>query len=209
MIIAGVLLDKLGSDILKKLGVKDSKMLFPKERERLALEIKKIVLDFEIIKILPKEIDNAVKTPGYNLNKLEAAKMAEAVNRLTESDKTKDAKVTIYVDCPSNNILAWRNVLLGFVQRKDLHFMVEHKADVNHVACSAASILAKVTRDEEIEKLKKQYDFDCGSGYPSDPNCVRFLKTDRVNELAEKGVIRTSWKTFKNSHAGKKQKTLF
>jgi ribonuclease HII len=40
----------------------------------------------------------------------------------------------------------------------------------------AASILAKVTREEEVEKIKERYTKygDIGSGYPSDPKTKEF-----------------------------------
>jgi len=208
MIIAGVLVDDLAANVFKKVGVKDSKQLLPGKREELAELIKKSSKSYEIVKISPEEIDEAVNS-GFNLNKLEASKMAYVINRLTTG--LKNAKITVYVDCPSNNIFAWRNVLLGFVERKDMDFRVEHKCDVNHVECSAASVIAKVARDEEIEKLKKQYGFDCGSGYPADPVTVKFLK-ENIEKYRDKKIFRESWQTFKNhDHSpspGKKQKSL-
>jgi len=207
MIIAGALFDKDADAILRKHGVKDSKMLLPETREKLAHEIKKLSLGYEVVKIFPEEIDNAVLS-GFNLNKLEANKMAYAINQLANG-LDKDAKITVYVDCPSNNIAAWKAVLLSYIERKDMNFKVEHKCDVNHVECSAASVLAKVARDEEVAKIKKQYNINCGSGYPADPVCVEFLKTKRAKELAEKGLIRKSWQTWKNHNKEAEQKKLF
>jgi ribonuclease HII len=207
MFIAGTLFDKDADAILKKMGVKDSKMLFPSVREKLAVDIKKLALSYEVIKITPSEIDEAVIS-GFNLNKLEANKMAQVINALTDALE-KDAKITVYVDCPSNNIPAWKSVLLSYINRKEMDFKVEHKCDVNHVECSAASVLAKVTRDEEVKKIKKQYNVNCGSGYPSDPVCVEFLKTKGAKKLEEKGLIRKSWQTWKNHKKDEEQKMLF
>ena len=44
------------------------------------------------------------------------------------------------------------------------------------MSCSAASIIAKTTRDAEIEKIKKKIGIDFGSGYTSDPVTCKFLK---------------------------------
>ena len=207
MIIAGALFDKTADAVLKKSGVKDSKQLFPAQREELAKDIKKLALGYEIIKIIPEEIDDAVIS-GFNLNSLEANKIAQAINLLTDGLE-KDAKITVYVDCPSVNISAWTAVLKKYLKRDDLILKVEHKCDVNHVECSAASILAKVTRDDEMRKIRKQYDVKCGSGYPADPVCVEFLKTKKARELAEKGLIRKSWQTWKNHNKDEEQKKLF
>ena len=207
MIIAGVLFDELASDILKKSGVRDSKMLLPEARERLAKDIKTLAIAYEAVKIMPAEIDEAVLS-GFNLNNLEANKMAYAINQLV-AGLDKNAQITVYVDCPSNNIAAWKSVLLSYIERKNMNFKVEHKCDVNHVECSAASIIAKVTRDDEMKKIRKQYDIECGSGYPADPICVEFLKTKKAKELAEKGLIRKSWQTWKNHNKEAEQKSLF
>jgi len=206
MIIAGALFDKKAGTILKNLGVKDSKMLFPSVREKLFKEIEELSEDSEIVKIMPEEIDNAVNTPGFNLNRLEAAKMGYAINRLAKN-LPKDAKITVYVDCPSVNIIKWKNILLEYIERKDLNIKAEHKCDVNHVECSAASILAKVTRDEEIAKIKKWIKEDFGSGYPSDPLTIDFLKKN-IKKYKEFKIFRESWQTFKNNSKEKKQKSL-
>ncbi len=82
----------------------------------------------------------------------------------------------------------------------------EHKADVNHLSVSAASILAKVTREEEVEKLKKQYG-DFGSGYPADPKVKEFLKT-KGQELKHAGIFRKTWSTWKELYPDNEQATL-
>jgi RNase HII (EC 3.1.26.4) len=48
-----------------------------------------------------------------------------------------------------------------------------HHADSRFVVVSAASILAKVSRDKSIERLRKIYNL--GSGYPSDTTTVKFV----------------------------------
>ncbi len=208
MVIAGVIFDKERDVILRKMGVKDSKMLFPKERERLAKEIEKMSRGFEIVKISPQEIDNAVNTPGFNLNRLEAMKMGQIVNALVKNiNADESTKITVYVDCPSPNIFAWRNILLKYVERKNLNFKVEHKCDVNHAECSAASIIAKVTRDAEIEKIKKQIGDNFGSGYSHDPITIEWLK-ENIKKHRDSGIFRESWQTFKNHDHEKKQKSL-
>jgi ribonuclease HII len=77
---------------------------------------------------------------------------------------------------------------------KKIELVVEHKADLNNTIVGAASILAKVTRDGEIEKLKKIAKQDFGSGYPADPKTVEFLKKN----YDKFDFFRTSWATYKN-----------
>jgi ribonuclease HII len=59
------------------------------------------------------------------------------------------------------------------------------------VVVSAASILAKVSRDRAITKLKKKYNI--GSGYPSDPKTKAFVKKS-IKRNEPLTFIRKSWK---------------
>ncbi|ENN96258.1 ribonuclease HII [Methanocaldococcus villosus KIN24-T80] len=61
---------------------------------------------------------------------------------------------------------------------------------------SAASIIAKVIRDNIINEYKKEFG-DFGSGYPSDIKTVEFLK--RYYEIHNKlpPIAREKWKTCK------------
>ena len=195
LVMAGVLVKEEKLENLKNIGVKDSKLLSPLKRERLYDQIIDIAEDHVIIIVPPKEIDNALNSDDMNLNWLEAVKSAEIINKLKPSKAV--------VDCPSNNIQAYSNYLKKRLTVK-CDLVVEHKADLNYVESGAASILAKVTRDNEIEKLKKQCRIDFGSGYPSDPKTVKFLKEnyDKYN------FFRKSWASYKNDIDGKKQKGL-
>jgi ribonuclease HII len=204
MVLAGVLVDEKQEAQLKMIKVKDSKLLSPKRREFLAREIKKIVSANCIIRISAEEIDGLMSS-GTNLNKIEAIKCAEIVNILSKNIKSTN----VIIDCPSTNIKAWQNTVMEDIKdRSKIKMKCEHKADLNHAPVSAASILAKVTRDDEVEKIKRQYNIDFGSGYPSDPLCVEFLKTPEAQELAKKGLIRKSWQTWKAEEQRKGQKNL-
>jgi len=208
MFLAGVLIKEADQKMLKDLGAKDSKLLVHPERIRLAEEIKKISIGIEIAESSPQEIDKAVDG-GINLNNLEAKKAADIINKLNNQ---KD-KIKVILDCPSVNTVAWRKKLLTFIKNKsNLEVICEHKADFNYPVVSAASIIAKVAREDAVAKIKKQFP-DMGSGYPSDPITIGFIKS-KGKDLAETGIVRTSWATWKNlfgEKAGKKQsqKKLF
>ena len=94
---------------------------------------------------------------------------------------------------------------MKFVEKKNIEIILEHKADVNYPVVSAASILAKVTRDNEIEKLKTQIGIDFGSGYMSDPKTVEFLKNNFENYPE---LFRKSWFPYKELVNKKFQKSL-
>jgi ribonuclease HII len=203
MVIAGILIREENEFLLKKIGAKDSKMLMPEQRKLMFKEILEIAEDSHIEKVLPAEIDRAVLNKAYNLNTLEAAKIASVINEILERLPKKKSEIKIIVDCPSPNISKWKETMKSFIKQEilydkslNLKFAVEHKADVNHLACSAASIVAKVTRDDEIEKLKSKIGIDFGSGYPADPFTCEALKK-HIKELRNAGVLRESWGTLK------------
>ena len=189
MVLAGVILSPEQEKMLKSEGVADSKALTHPMRVRLSDLIRENSEGNHLELLTPEEIDNALTT-GTNLNTLEAQAMAKIINALTRPG------LHVVVDCPSVNTVAWRKVLISYVKKPEiLDIKCEHKADVNHVSASAASILAKVRREEEVDKLKKQYG-NMGSGYPSDPFTKEFLKT-RGKELADSGIFRKTWATWK------------
>ncbi|MEK6816222.1 MAG: ribonuclease HII [Nanoarchaeota archaeon] len=196
LVIAGVVADESVLDKLKSLGVKDSKLLSPKRREELFEQIKSIVHSYEIIIVPPQEIDDALNSESLNLNWLEAIKTAMIINKL-------DAKKA-YIDSPSNNLRAYADYMRVYVKDKNVTLICEHKADVKYVVVSAASILAKVTRDREIEKLKEKYG-DLGSGYPSDPVTKEFLKN---NWSKHPEIFRKTWASYKVYSDKLSQKSL-
>jgi len=70
-----------------------------------------------------------------------------------------------------------------------------HHADSRFVVVSAASILAKVTRDRAIARLRK--DHDLGSGYPSDTKTINFVKKYYKKQKTIPNFVRKSWKPTK------------
>ena len=203
MVLAGVLIDKKHESYFKKIGVKDSKKITSKRRAYLAEKIKEKAETFEILRIKPSEIDGN----GYNrikLNELEAIACAEIINRINKGFK----KIKIVIDCPSTNLTKWKEFLIKKIKNlSNLEILCEHKADANHVAVSAASILAKETRELEMQKLKEIYGEEIGSGYTSDSLTIKFLEKNH-KKLEDKGIFRKTWMTWKNTISKNEQKKL-
>ncbi len=195
MVIAGVLINEKDEQKLRDMQVKDSKLIPPAIREDLFKEIKKVAKDYKIIIIQPKEIDNALETPELNLNKLEAIKSAEIINKL-KADK-------VIIDCASTNENAYKSFIKDRLNYKP-EMIVEHKADTNYIVVGAASILAKVTRDNEIEKIRKKYG-EIGPGYPSNRITQAFIKE---NWEKHPEIFRKTWRTYKKFTESKSQKNL-
>ncbi len=186
IVVAGLVLAEENVPRLQEIGVKDSKLLSPKKRVKLAEDIKKLALRYCYAEVQPKEIDEVVKRGKrlMKLNFLEAKAMARAIEVLRPN--------VAYVD--ASDALEKR---FGSQIRTFLSFPVKvvskHKADAIYPIVSAASILAKVRRDSMIAELKTKYG-DLGSGYMADPRTRAFLK----KWLREKGelpdFVRKSWK---------------
>ena len=197
MVMCGVLINEEDEPKLRSIGAKDSKLLTPRTRELLEGQIKKMVKAFEVVVISPKEIDNALNDPSLNLNKLEAIYMAKITNKL-KPDK-------VLLDCPSNNPKQYVTFLRQYLDNQKQDIVAEHKADVKYTVVAAASIIAKVTRDAEIEKIKERIGIDFGSGYPSDEKTQLFL---RKHWKTHKEIFRTTWASYKNIIIGQKQARL-
>ncbi len=198
LVVCGVLVDEKDEWRLKRIGVKDSKLLSAKKREELFPKILKIAKDYKILITPTQQIDAALVSEELNLNRLEAQKMAEAINAL-QPDKS-------IIDCPSNNIPQFVTYLMTHLKDKEISKIVaEHKADARYLIVAAASILAKVTRDREIEKIKEKIGINFGSGYPADPRTVKFLKE---NWDKYPSIFRKQWISYKKVVEANGQKSL-
>ena len=180
LVIAGVSIDKKNIKKLSALGVKDSKKLTPKLREHLYKKIIEIVDDYYIAKISPRLIDASVKK--HCLNGLEAKYMAKVVSKLNPDIS--------YVDSCDVNPSRFGKEISKLSENHKIKSY--HRADSRFLVVAAASILAKVTRDKAIAKLRKNYDL--GSGYPSDSVTVKFVTKYYKNNHVLPNFVRKSWK---------------
>jgi len=174
---------------LKKIGVKDSKLLGPRLREKLFPQIAKhgkyeleLISAEELTKLMSKKV---------SLNEIEAMKIADALKRLKK--KAKFEKVI--VDSPDPVASKFEKRIRKYFDYK-FQILAENHADYNYPCVGAASILAKVTRDAELEKIKKIVGEDFGSGYTHDEVTIAFLKR-RINDPRVSPFVRHKWETAK------------
>ncbi|MBU2589979.1 MAG: ribonuclease HII [Nanoarchaeota archaeon] len=196
MVMCGFVIDEEDIGRLQDLGVKDSKKLTAKQREALFDDVIKLAVKYEIVIVSAKEIDEAVESETSNLNWLEAIKTSMILNKL-QPEKA-------IVDSPSNNKQAYGDFLKTYLKDKELQLQLEHNAE-RFLPVAAASILAKVTRDREIEKLKVKYG-DFGSGYPSDPKTKDYLKE---NWKKHPEIFRKTWASYKKVAVNQKNLGCF
>ena len=180
MVIAGISIEKKNIPKLRKLGVRDSKKLSPKKRELLFKEIVKLVDDYHVIRIPPRTIDKYVFE--HNLNHLEAKKMAEVISNLNPD--------LSYVDSCDVNAARFGREISDLSKKSKVKSY--HYADSRFVVVSAASIIAKVSRDRSIMRLNKTTNL--GSGYPSDKKSVNYVKKVVSSKKSLPTSIRKSWK---------------
>ena len=195
MVLCGVMMDEKDQFKLKILGVKDSKLLSPAQRIKV-FDLLKNDIKYKAIVVSPGEIDNALFSENTNLNWLEADKSVEIMNHF-------NAERAI-LDCPSNNKESYVGYIRERLKNKDMEIKAEFKADRKYLAVGAASIIAKVIRDKEIDKLKKKYNVEFGSGYPSDEVTQNFLKKN----YDKYDFFRKSWAPYQNAKDAKSQKNL-
>jgi ribonuclease HII len=179
LVIAGIVIKRTKINQLKKQGIRDSKKLTPLARERLYKKIINIVDDYYVTRISPKIIDKSVF--NHSLNHLEARYMAKVISKLSPS--------IAFVDSCDVNPHRFGKEISKLTFRSKIKSY--HHADSKFVVVSAASILAKVSRDRAITKLKKKYNI--GSGYPSDPKTKAFVKKS-IKRNEPLTFIRKSWK---------------
>ncbi len=196
LVVCGVLLEESKEDQLQQIGARDSKTLTPLSRERLKGQIEGIAEKVHLESLSPEQIDNAIFSKDSNLNQLETAAIAKIINIL-KPDK-------VYIDCLSSNIEGWTAQLKQMLDFMPKEIIAEHKADALYPVVSAASIVAKVTRDADINVLKKKYNVDFGSGYPADPKTQAFLK----KHYRDYPIFRKSWKSYRRLIEAEDQKSL-
>jgi ribonuclease HII len=189
LVIAGVMIDLKEMSNIVSLGVRDSKRITPKRRQQLSKKITQNVQKHVYSNINPDEIDKVVfeGVRLKRLNYLEAKAMAEVIEKLRPD--------IVFVDASDVIEERFARQIRGFLTFK-LKIVSKHKADIKYPIVSAASIVAKVRRDELIESLRNTYG-DFGSGYSHDVKTRRFIK-DLIRKGPLPKFVRRSWKTIEN-----------
>ncbi len=202
LVIAGILVKEENLQYLTEIGVKDSKQLTAKKRELLYDAIIQLTENHHIIKIHPHQIDKVVNSQRrlHKLNRLEAQTMAQIIQTLKPDEAYVDA-----ADVIENR---FKNHIKECLTIKP-KIISKHKADKTYPVVSAASIIAKVQRDQEIKNLKQTYG-DFGTGYLTDGKTMQFLKQLIQNNDNYPTFVRESWKSAKKakSEKGTQQQTL-
>jgi ribonuclease HII len=163
------------------IGARDSKTLPPARREEIYAEI---LARFRVAtRTLPPERIDA--RPRLSLNTCIARLHAEVVSELHPDLAILDA-----CDVDAGR---YRRTVARFLTGR-CRLVSEHEADRTHPVVGAASIVAKVLRDRAIADLALVYG-EIGSGYPSDPVTIAYLRDYLKDRRVPPPFARRSWAT--------------
>ena len=176
-------------------GVADSKTLSPHRRETLAAGIR----DVAAVAIAEVPVDR-IDDPGTDMNSLTVDAHATAVAEVARPG----SRVT--VDAAETDADRFGRRLADRLE-PDLDVVARHRADESDALVGAASIVAKVARDDHVDELATAYG-EVGSGYPSDETTRTFL----AEFVREHGCLpdcaRASWQTADDVLAAAEQAGL-
>ncbi len=187
LVVAGVTIKSEHEKNLRKIGVKDSKVLTPAKRESLAKKISELATNIVVLRVQPCHIDD-FRAMGVNLDKIEAMKMAQIID-MAEGSK-------VYVDALTQNPKKFSNLIYKYLKNHEVDTVVKNYMDESVPVVSAASIIAKVERDASIAEIKQKVGVDFGVGYPHDARTIQFLE-QLIKETKGKlpSFVRQSWIT--------------
>ena len=174
--------DVLVTDVmLREAGATDSKKLTAKRRVR-AWEVLRSMGEHEQVEISARQID------GGNLNQLEEAVFVDLIDRYEPE--------LVLIDAPThpNGIPHFTRRVVRALQLRGTTipaFTIEPKADLTYPVVGAASIGAKLLRDQRIAELGP-----VGSGYPSDPVTRSWIAGFLARGEALPSCVRARWGTI-------------
>ena len=167
---AVVVLTEKNKRTLKKFGVMDSKKLTPKKRKLLFPEILLLSSDYGIGQSSAREIDKLCIRAATELSMIRALK------------KLKDKPSEIIIDGPLL-LRPWNGIQKNIVS-----------GDSKFTSISSASIVAKVSRDNLMERLEKKYSgyfIFKNKGYGTKKH-LSIIKQNGITNLHRKSFLKKS-----------------
>ncbi|KAF9351711.1 Ribonuclease H2 subunit A [Mortierella sp. NVP85] len=189
-------------DELADLGFADSKTLKEDERDSLLDVIisRPDLIGWSVRVLSPMDISNSMlRKDKYNLNALAHDTTIQLIKETIASGVNLRE---VYVDTvgPPESYQKKLERIFPTIAK----IVVAKKADSKYPIVSAASICAKVTRDDVLRHwifaetgMKDTISRQFGSGYPSDPKTVSWLKSNMDPIFGYPNIVRFSWQTCK------------
>jgi len=189
----------------KKIGFADSKQLTENERNKLFNELQQTDWIEWLCDIIPANYlsTRMLEKNKYSLNEISHE---SAMDLIKYALKRKFNVKQVFLDTVGTAASYENKLKLHFMgQNNDIQFVVSEKADSIYPIVSAASIVAKVSRDRILRTfifdelhLKNDSDQICkslGNGYPSDELTKQWLKDNINNIFGFPSIVRFSWQT--------------
>lgn len=184
LVVGGFLTSRDRIKELLDIGTKDSKSLTASAREEVFAGLGSIGTKTTLV-VPPKTIDESVRQG--RLNVLEAEAFARVIRKL--------APDVAYVDACDPNERRFGRHVARFCGGST-KVIARHYADRDFLVVGAASIVAKVTRDRAIARLRAKVGDGLGSGYPSDEKTIRFVRAHLEGKEEIPEWVRSSWATM-------------
>jgi len=182
LVVCGICIED--DQLLRKMGVRDSKKLTRSKRESLYENLGGIIDGIEIVEVSAEEID--LLREEMTMNELEARIFASVISKLRPS--------VAYVDSADVDEERFGKEIQSQIGL-ETRIISKHRADETYPVVSTASIFAKIRRDRSIREIEMDIGEPIGSGYPSDPNTIRFLESWLQRYDALPPHTRRSWDT--------------
>lgn len=193
--------------ICKKYGFDDSKQLKEGDRDKFFENIKSHgSIGWCVVELSAETISKEMlRTTPVSLNYISYEAVIKALETIRDSDNMLNPPIIkdIFIDTVGDPEF-YKSRLTNALGNDFANFVIEKKADATYKIVSAASIIAKVTRDtllkewewiEATVKLDKSF----GSGYPGDENCVQWLSKAQHPVFGFPNLIRFSWSTSREA----------
>ncbi len=194
------------ADLLRAIGVRDSKRLTAPRRSEIAANLRSMGADhgwsMTTVELTPQRIDLALA--GAGLNHLEVEGFVEAISEVWPSSNAPQVSLDA---CDVDEARFGGRVANGLRARglAPAGLASKHGMDDHDLHVGAASILAKTVRDESVQALSAQLGIALGSGYPSDP-ATKSALPHLLQGPEPHPDLRWSWATIERAwsslHAG-------
>jgi len=171
-------------------NAKDSKKLSKKRREQYYNDLVEKAVEISIYELTADDL-NTMHAQGMTLIDMEIWAIVQLLNQLQNKPHQ------VFLDsCDVNHQRFGRAVSDQLIFETEVHSA--HKADSLFKVVSAASIVAKTFRENNVQDLHDKYGDHIGSGYPCDKKSIAWLSEYYASHHVFPPETRLFWKTIES-----------
>ena len=174
--------DKEHLDALKRLGVKDSKMLTDDQIRKMATAIKELI-PYRLLVVSPEKYNEI--QPKYNAVRMKVALHHQAIRLLLDQiAPTKPEAILIDQFTSEANYMKYVKQESQRIEQK-IYFVT--KGEQYHLSVAAASIISRASFLDELDKasLELGTKVPSGAGKPSDELAAKLLRQGGIDLLSK------------------------